>query len=191
MAVVAVSATDIGRSTQHWNIPSEPGLEATPIPRGRRDYGGTVAVPILGAGDETAVSITLTFPTGFVYLPKSLSITFQSDDTTSEFEDLGMLEIQPGLPAGTGANLGTRKDYVLKSEGQAFRAAANSEQIFRPLGTWRQWLPINTAIILRLADMSMDASAAGDVAWTADFWEYDIQQCLQWPVNTPMPQVSY
>lgn len=189
MAVIAVTATDTGRETVHWSVPPDNVLNQTPIPRGLRDYRGAAAVLALGAGDETNVDITFTFPTAFIYLPKSISFMFQSDGILSEFGNLGILEYQPGaIPT-----LGLREQYSMASDGQAFRQATRSVQIYRPQGTWRQFVngPNGDTIHINLADMSMDTSEAGDVTWSCDFWEYDIEQCLKWPVNTPIPQFSY
>lgn len=189
MTVITVLSTDPGGTAMRWDVPADPQLNNSPIPRALRIYGGTLPIAALGTGDETNVIITLSFPTQFNYLPKSITLAFLSDDATSEFGNLGSMEYHPGGSTAPG----TRKAYVLQAEGQSFRSAALSEQIYRPLGTWRQWIMGNGADIiqLRIADMSMDTSAAGDVNWTADFWEYDIEQCLKWPVNTPIPQVAF
>lgn len=189
MAVIAVTATDTGQIGSRWAVEPDPVLKKTPIPRGIRNYGSTIAVAALGAGDETNVDITLTFPTAFAYLPKTISIQFGSDDLTTEFSNLGLLEYRPGASA----NLGTVGMYELFCDGPAFRAALQSFQVYRPQGQWRNWLFGNRldTIHLLLADISGDTSTAGDIGWTAEFWEYDIEQCLNWPVNTPLPQVAY
>lgn len=189
MAVVTVSATDTGRETIHWQVPPDNLLNQSPIPRGLREYGGSAAIAALGAGDETSVVISLTFPTVFCYQAKSLTISFESDDLTTEFSDLGVLEI---LPADNGA-LGIRRNYQLFCSGPAPRAAVHLIQTYTPLGTWRQWIfgTNGDVVEMRLSDISGDVSTAGDVHWTADFWEYDIEQALKWPVNTPMPMLPY
>lgn len=189
MAIVSVIPIDAGRETVHWEIPTENALNLSPIPRGVRKYGGTAAIAALGAGDETNVGITLTFPSAFIYLPKNISLTFRSDDLTTEFSNIGTLEYRPAAVSA----LGTRIDYELFCDGPSFWAASNSEQYYRPKGSWRQWVngPDGDTVLLFIADISGDTSTAGDVAWTADFWEYDVNQCLKWPVNTPTPIINY
>jgi len=189
MAIVTVSSTDTGGETLRWEVPQDIVLNQSPIPRGIREYGGAVPIAALGAGDETSVVITLTFPSAFNYVPKSLTMQFQSDDLTSEFSNLGVLEYRVN---GVGT-LGVRKDYQMFCNAPAFRFAATSNQIYVPQGTWRQWVngPDGDFIVMLLADISGDASTAGDVSWTAEFWEYDIEQCLKWPVNTPQPMLPY
>lgn len=183
MAIISVSATDTGQVIDHWDVPPAPILDKSPIPRGRRNYGGTVAVAALGAGDETNVAISFTFPRGYVYLPKNISIEFASDDLTTEFSNQGILEYQPG---GVGA-AGTRETYQLSCIAPAFRLAVSSLQIYEPLGTWRHWVDgeAGDVVVLLLADISGDTSTAGDVSWTAEFLEFDVQQFFSWPINTP------
>lgn len=120
---------------------------------------------------------------------KNFTCAFLSDDLTSEFNNLGLLQY---LPGDSGA-IGVMQEYVLLSEGQSFVSAVRSIQNYRPLGTWRQWIngPDGSSIHFQLQDMSGDTSTAGDVTWTAEFWEYDVEQCLKWPVNTPAPTINY
>lgn len=189
MAIISVLVGDGGRETTHWSVPEDNLLNMSPIPRGIRDYGQTNAIAALGAGDETNVVITLSFPTAFMYLPKSLSISFRSDDLTTEFSNLGSMQYQP---RGNAA-LGIAKEYVLLCGGASFFGAAQSIQAFHPVGTWREWVrgPDLDSVSMRISDISGDTSTAGDVYWTASFWEFDVEQCLNYPVNTPLPTVAY
>lgn len=189
MTVITVAVTDEGSETVHWQVPPDNQLNFSAIPRGVRQYGGTAAIAALGANDETNVVITLAFPTAFVYLLKNVTIQFLSDDLTSEFSNLGTLQYRPN----SGASLGVRKEYELQSGGQGFISGAKSSQVYRPVGTWRTFIAgqdLDT-VVLTIADVSNDASTAGDVSWTAEALEYDIEQCLKWPVNTLAPTYSY
>lgn len=191
MAVVTVSATDNGGipATTRWAIPPENAHDLSPIPRAVRHYGASVAVAALGIGDVTNVNILFTFPAEFIYLCKLLTIQFSSDDLTTEFDNVGILEYRPAA----GSALGVRKDFELLSSGPAARGGTRVQQAYRPMGTWRDWIngPDGDTIRLTISDISADVSTAGDVAWHADFWEYDIEQCFKWPINTPAPQFSY
>lgn len=189
MTVIAVTATDVGRETQHWGVPPDAELNASPIPRGLRLYGGTKAVAALGTNDETAVTITLSFPLGFIYLLKSMTINFRSDDLTTEFSNFGSLEYRPGGVTTPGL----KQSYLLVCEGASFLNAVQSIQIYEPKGTFRHWVngPAADTLVMNLADISGDASTAGDIDWTAGFWEYDVEQCFHWQINTPMPTITY
>lgn len=188
MAIIAVTQTDPGDETNHWQVPQDNLLIDSPIPRGLRLYRGAVAVAALGAGDETNVDITHSFPAAFIYQPKSISISFLSDDLTTEFSNLGGLEFRVNVPAPTVIHT-----YAMECPGAFFRLAVRSVQTFHPVGTWRRWIngPAGDAVHMLLADISGDASTAGDIQWSCEYWEYDIEQCFKWPVNTPQPVVSY
>lgn len=189
MTIINVTATDNGLAGTRWKVPPDPELNNTAIPRSLRKYGGTAAIAALGANDETAVNITLTFPTAFVYLCKSINILFQSDDLTTEFGNFGTLEY---FPAG-GSTLALRKVFAMECAGATMRSAATSVQVFNPIGTWRNWVngPAGDTIHLRIADVSGDTSTAGDVAWVGEFYEFDVNQCLNWPTNTPQQTLGY
>jgi len=180
MAIVNVSVTDVGDVEQLWAVPADASLNKTPIPRGIRHYHGQTAIAALGVGDQTAVVISFTFPSKFVYLAKSMTIAFSSDDITSEFDPLGVLNY-----AQSGSD--SPHKYQLKSEGNSsFGTALVAENIYRPLGTWREWIngPFGGASVsLSISDTSGDASTAGDVFWNGEFWIYDLEQCMNWPVN--------
>lgn len=181
MTVVVPSTTDPGIAAPRWTVPPDALLNHTAIPRGLRFYGGQLAVAALGAADQTLVFITLTFPTTHVYLPKSLNVRFESDDMTSEFENFGSLTYN--LVRYTGP---VDPIFGLFSRGICFQpATALATNIYHPEGTWRQWIngPDGDTIVLNIADVSGDTSAAGDAFWSAEFWEYDIEQCLNWEPN--------
>lgn len=189
MAIITVAPADAGNRTQRWHVPPDNILNNSPVPRGLRFYGGTAPVAALGAGDETSIQLTLNFPTAFMYLCKAITVLFQSDDLTTEFQNIGVLEYRP--EAST--SLALRTDYELFCDGPAMRAAVTSVQVFRPLGSWRRWIngPAGDQLVTFLSDISGDASTAGDFAWQAEFWEYDVEQCLKWPVNTALPTIAY
>lgn len=189
MAVINVTSTDEGQPGQRWAVPTDNRLNDSPIPRGIRHYAGSVAIAALGAGDVTNVGITFAFPEQSVWLCKSLSFLFSSDDATEEFNPVGMLEYQPeGV-----ASISRRRAYTLLSEGAVLRIGLRAQRVWRPLGTWRQFVngPDGDTILHTISDPSSDASTAGDVGWVAEFWEYDIEQCFKWPLNTPQPTIAY
>lgn len=191
MAVVLVTAVDPGQTVQRWKVPEEPVLNSTPIPRGLRQYSGVVPIAALGAGDETNVVIVLTFPSLFSYMLKSVTIQFVSDDLTTEFQNIGVLEYRPGGVGGLA--LGNVEDYELRCDAAAMHGATRSMQNYRPEGTWRTWIdgPRADTVGMLLSDISGDASTAGDVAWHVDALEYDVEQCFNWPVNTPLPTLVF
>lgn len=181
MAIVTVQATDAGDHQTLWAVPPDAKLDKSPIPRGIRHYHGEAAVAALGSGDQTAVIITFTFPTNFIYLARNISLMFSSDDTTEEFDQFGIMRLTTGI---------LQHEYSLRSEGTGrYGGTLLAERVWRPMGAYREWIGPGTgdlgagAVQLCVQDMSSDTSTAGDIFWNADFWIYDIEQCMNYPAN--------
>lgn len=185
MAIVTASATDAGDVFNTWKVPAQ--FQDTPIPRGLREYQGTVAVAAKLAADQTRVIITFTFPANWVFRLKQITAIFQSDDQTIDFDSVGSVGF-----SRSGATLGNL--FPLVSDGIHYRGGSlQASRIYQldPM-TALPFIsgPDGHTCLLSLSDTSADASAAGDVYWVADFYQYDIDQCLSWGVNTPSPVVS-
>jgi len=180
MAIVSVTGSDIGQEIKRWSVPPDIQLNKSPIPRGIRHYGGVVSIAALGAGDQTVVNITFTFPNSYIYMCKSFNLRFESDDAVlPEFENQGAL-IYNQVKYGADAT------FQLFSRGAAWYTTLNlASVIWRPEGTWRQWINglDGDSLVLAVSDQSGDTSSAGDVFWSCEFWEYDAEQCLNWEVN--------
>lgn len=183
MAVVPVTQTDTGDEFQQWSIPIQAVQHTSFIPRGVRTYRGSVAVPAKLAADQTRVSITYTFPGSFCYLIKNFTARFTSDDQTNDFDAEGCLEYSfleaPMIPVTSkglnhsGGTLKASRIYHMESQyPRYFMSGADS-------------------MTLNLADVSSDASTAGDVFWRLDFHVLDVAQCNDWPVNSPIPVIQY
>lgn len=177
MAIVSITVQDTGDQDTLWGVPADTQMNKGPIPRGSRHYHGQLAVAALGSGDQSVVRVTLTFPTKFVWIPKSISIWFQSDDATEEFEAAGQIVYRDSVD----------HKFSLASE-LSFTGVTNlASRIYRPAGYYRRWINTvaepQTNLDLIITDQSADTSTAGDVFWSCDFWMYDKEQCLNYPVN--------
>lgn len=184
MTVVSVTPTDTGRTGETWRIPGGLVNDETNIPRASRLYSGQSAIAALGAGDETSFRLTCTFPTEFVYLLQRFTLGFESDDTTEEFEAVGQLSYS-GLPVGGNSINFARIPIV--SDGVSYQGAttlANRRWRIDP-GNPKFFITSGVSVEVTVTDMSGDTSTAGDMFWYITFLEYDVQQCLQWPSNTP------
>lgn len=178
MAVITVATTDTGGPGRNWAVPPAEGLNKSPIPRGIRHYHGSVAVPALGAGDETLVILTHSFPSQYHFLPRNLSVWFRSDDQTLSFEVIGAL-------AFVDANVAEDHMVALEAPGVGYSSTTmRATQVYSPQGMWRIWINGPNADLVKfyLTDLT-DTSIAGDVFWACDYWIYDIEQCMQWSVN--------
>lgn len=157
-------------------------LNQTFIPRGLRTYLGTLPVAAKLAADQSRVQITFTFPESFIYLLKGFNFRFTSDDQVNDFESVGsMLYSKPS----------TDPQVEIVSSGTEFRGAAltASKNFQLAVGAPRYLIDSGLGDDLRIsvADVSSDASTAGDVAWYAEFFAFDREQVLEYPVNTCVP----
>ncbi len=182
MTIIAVNTSDAGQAYQRWAVPADEHLNKTPISRGIRLYRGTVAVPALGASDTTQVNLNVTFPIPYVYLPKALTLSFGSDDTTESFETNGLLRYNQGLNGSVGEML-----YAIPSLAIVLGSTQLATRIWsNPTNgvAWRNFINGERLDHLTIAVSDLtDTSTAGDVAWNLEFWEYDAEQCLNWEVN--------
>lgn len=191
MAVISIVATDTGDLRQNWSLPDEEALFTSPIPRGLRKYIGALAVAALGASDESDVNITFTFPTNFIYLPKSMNLHFRSDDGTESFDVPGIWQYNftAATPLGSGPSYAMTSLAAFLDTGGAVMLA---QRIWSPVGSWRHFIdaPNGDSITMRVSDTT-PTSTAGDMRWYAEFWEYDVEQWFNWQIELQSQQHTY
>jgi len=185
MAVVLASITATGQINENWSVPPGEILDQTYVPRGLLVHQGTTPILAKGVGDGTRVRATLTFNDSFCYILRDLSLQVGSDDDVLDFDSVGQLSyaiggIDPVIPlvspgiAHIGATLASVRTYVPDT---------NYPRILFGGGT------VGDAT-LQVADVSADASTAGDASIYASWFVYDLEQCLSWPINSPQPSIS-
>lgn len=186
MAVVSVTQTDTGDGLKSWRIPGEPLVNTTFIPRGIRTYSGSAAVAAKGAPDQTRCTITLTFPTNFHFLIKSFTCRFTSDDTVNDFNSTGAITYVRGVGTFTADPM-----VEITSSGTINRGGAVAATKVYQMAVGAPRFMSNGAagdsVLFDLADVSADASSAGDVLWLIEFFMFDQEQVLTWPINTCDP----
>jgi len=182
MAVIPIAVNDSTPEALKWTMPINYVGLRSPIPRGLLRFHGTKAIPILGSGDQTSFELVLTFPTGFVYLPKFMAIEFISDDLTNDFNDNGTF------------NYGTLVDteFNFISPGEFIAAGVSARRTWVPgPGTPKIFVPGSGVIEFKLADMSADASTAGDMGYDSVFYIFDLDQVDKFELNTPIPTIDH
>lgn len=189
MAVITVSETDTGDNITNWAIP--PGIQDTTfVPRGIRTYRGSKPIAAKLAADQTSVQISFTFPTAYAYLIKSFSFAILSDDTSNDFQNEALVEQYIfGTATGDQKVMGN-----LTCPGISVRGAVNAHKVYLPQPHFPRPILVGgkaMQIVTQLADISADASTAGDVQWFCEFFEFDNQQIHKWPVNSPQPVFCY
>lgn len=183
MTVITINLTDTVPTPSTWELPAERDQLRSPIPRGIISFLGTGAVAAKGAGDETNLNLTITFPgAGLRYLPKHTMLRFRSDDVTESFENCAI-----------GFYLGDRtEEFALCSDGQVFQNATTAGRIWVPQpGTNKPIMSPGDTIVYNFADMTAGATTAGDLNWVIDFYVYTADQVDKWEIHTPIPVISH
>lgn len=181
MAIISNTTTVTGEISKTWQIPPEPGFSNSNIPRGIFTFDGTKAVAAKLAADQTRFRLLLNFTAPFCYLLRSVAIEYRSDDDVNDFLPiadcnyvLGGLNNEPHfqmLSEGVGRTGGTL------TASQSYRLLDNYPRLFIDGRT--------DDLRFNFADISTDASTAGDFFFHAEFWIYDKEQCNRHAVHTP------
>ncbi len=193
MAVVTVTITPT-RSYSPFEGLSEAQRLVTSVPRGLVRFFSDAAIDAKPVNDQMIVSVTGSLPAGFAYILSSLSwqvIVPRSADWT----DLAMFRIFNGLQAAAVPNeqvsLFNLTDLVPQTT-----LRPNSKILEFTRGSIREWYPQPLVQSKDAAGMSFtlqgyNPTATVDVAGTqffnAAFYQYELNQAVRFPLNSPLP----
>lgn len=189
MTVITVAATDDTPVPVRWESPNDYSGARSPIPSGLLIFAGDDAIAILGAGDETAYSLTITMPNGHAYLPRNLQHRFGSADLVNNFGDNGSVIYGLANPPML-SGLDARFNYI--SPGEYIVSAVVAERIWVPgLGAQKLLLRGGDTMVFVLSDMASGGSTAGTMRYWLEFYQFNVDQVDKWEVNTPTPVISH
>lgn len=169
--------------------PNYEGLRS-PIPVGLITYTGSDAIAAKDAADQSFYRLTVTFPDGFAYLPRNLMTTFISDDLVNDFNLVGKAFYNgPGITAGLARN----PELQWISSGESISSnATKAQKIWVPgAGAPKLLTQGGDTMGFDHADMTSDASTAGDFHYFQEFYVFNVDQVTRWEVNTPIPTISH
>lgn len=191
MTIITVAITNTNPTAWKWELPPSPDLLRSPVPRGVVKFHGDDAIATKIAGDETFYKLTLTMPTGFVYLPRYFVQRFDSDDLVAEWQlnAMGFYSLaSKGSVAAGGAGA---IHFNMTSPGAlTLGAAAKNFMWTPPVGTPKLIMAGGDQINFYLADMDAGETTAGDMAYQHEFYVFDVDQIDKWELNTPIPVIS-
>lgn len=186
MAIVPIALTDSSPLPTAWETPPDPVALRSPIPRGLIRFDSSGAVAAKGAGDVTNLTIQITMPPGFAYLPRNVVVRFRSVDLVELF------------------NANAQGFYVFNSDGGRFlpfNCTSPGQWVENGAVAGKIWVPGAGApkllmrdtdtITISMADMDAGASSAGSLAWIMEFYVFDVNQVDKWEVNTPIPIIDH
>ena len=187
MAIISVTSTDNGGIQQTWEVPEQTILVNSNVPRGIFRFTGTKAIASKLAADQTRFRLLFNFNDPFCYLLKSLAIEFRSDDDVNDFDALADCNY-------TFSGDTNEPHFQMKSDGVARTGTTlAATQAWRLLDNYPRLFINGETDDLRFnfADVSADASSAGDFFWHSEFWIYDKEQCNRYPVHTPQSSAPF
>lgn len=193
MATVSVTITDAAPIPQRWGSLSDAAGLRSPIPQGLNIYGlGKTALVAKGAGDVTALSVVLTMPSGFAYLPRNIAVRVQSDTLVNNYGDNAYGFFTRATPKTSSIEVGAAQQFNLTSPGEFVNVAVSAGRIWVPgPGSAKLLLRGGDSVTMRFSDMDAGASPAGDEAHYAEFYVFNLDQVDKWEVNTPVPVIDH
>jgi len=185
MTIRFTDVTDNIPTIRYWETPESPEALRSPVPMGVLTFNGTVEVVAKISNDEMVIRLTHEMPSGFAYLPRSISVRYDSDDLTNNYNDNGFM-FYGGVPPGTTLwNLTSPGEFIGSGGADAIRVWTTT------VGTPKILLQGGNTLGIRVADMAAGASAAGDFFWHHEFYQFQVQQIDKYEVNTPIPVISH
>lgn len=194
MAIISVSIGNTAPLARRWEMPTGVISARSPIPRGLITFFGSDPIAALLSGNQTAYLLTCTMPEGFVYIPRNINMKFLSDDLTNDFNNLGAgFYVQKDYQGGSDAKRPWTgmPQFCMCSDGEIIIDADAALRIWSPgLNSPKGILLGNDTIRVQLADMSADASTAGDMHYFIELYVFDLDQVDKWELNYPQPVVN-
>lgn len=161
------------------------------VPRGllRFEFDGALtAKPI---NDDLQVNITGSLPPNFAYIVCSMSYQLQND-RAADFEANLRLRIFNGIPNGTNGN-----EQIAVFPMDAFTRFPDDPQrvMSYTRGPLRNWFPNPLypkqtqamSFTAQVANGNNTAAAAGTQLFHMAFYQYDLNQAIRFPLNSPIP----
>lgn len=191
MALVAQAVTPV-RTFQPFEGMSESQRLVTSVPRGIVRFQATDALDAKPVNDDIILTFTCSLPPSFAYVVSSLSLEIQVD-TADEWDAFVRVQMFNTLPSAAPGNrqvsLFDFEDYRLP--------LADAEKIltFRQ-GTIRDWYPqplvrsvgaVGMTFLVVASNGNANVQAAGTMFFNAAFYQYELNQAVRFPLNSPVP----
>lgn len=188
MAVISNAVTSIGQIKDVWKIPPAPTHSRTLIPRGLFEFNGSAAIASKLAANQTRLTLTLDFNDNFCFLLKSVGLRLEADAGSSmDFSTNAVMQISD-------LSGGSALVHPLTSPGKCYLGGSLKETLsfyLEPNAPHPLIDGNKQDFSFAFADVSADASGAGDLDWAITFLMYDIEQCNHYPVQTPIPTIAF
>jgi len=164
----------------------------TSVPIGRFLFSVEAALDAKPVNDQINLQITNQLPDGFAYVFSSLSFELQVD-TADDWDSISRVTLFNCIP-----NLAPGNNQIAAFAMSAFKlSAADAEKILNyQLGTPRDWFPnpidksraaTGHSLLFNYGNFAATVQAAGTISFHANFYQYELNQAVRFPLNSPFP----
>ncbi len=197
MALVTQSITVAAGTLSRLYAPFEGMSEAqrlvTAVPRGMVRFFSDVALAAKPVNDDLLVEVTGALPGGFAYVISALSYSL-TVDRAADFHSNMKFRILAGLPGGPPGNE-QNAIFSLGSFVPGSAIAVPTRILAYTFGSLREWYPqpfFNTSALsisfsLTIGNGSDTVQAAGTQFFSCSFYQYELNQAVRFPLNSPVP----
>ncbi len=190
MALVTQTVTP-SRAYAPFEGLSEAQRLVSSVPRGMVRFAAEIASTAKPINDDYQLNITGSLPGGFAYVLSSLSFQLQAD-TSSGFENAVRFRLKnciPGADPSSEIAIFELDSFILKN-------VSDEQRILNyRLGSLREWFPqplfsqpgLPMSFTLDASNGADPAMAAGTMFFHAAFYQYELNQAVRFPLNSPIP----
>ncbi len=182
------------RSYSPFEGMSEARRLTTAVPRGMVRFFSDEAVDAKPINDDLVINITGSLPQNFAYIFNSISWNIIVD-RAADFFDVMRFRIFNGLPNGTN---GSQQVAMFNFTNLSPTAAliANQRVLEFSRGNVSDWYPNvlippapSQAMSFTISAFNAEdaAQAAGTQSFSASFYQYELNQAVRFPLNSPLP----
>jgi len=162
------------------------------VPRGMLRFFSDEAVDAKPVNDDLLINITGSLPPSFAYVLSSMSYQIQVDRAV-DFDALARFRIFNGLPNGVPGN----EQVALFNFTSLSSGVGVQEKILEySRGALREWYPqplvrtqgaAGISFTLRITNGNNTVQAAGTQFFNCAFYQYELNQAVRFPLNSPFP----
>lgn len=188
MAIVTQTLTTV-LTPRALNRPAEPSANLSPIPRSTMvcQVSGTIAAQ--GAADQTAITVQTILPGSFAYRLAALEAAILSTTGVNDYDELAYMAVVNANHEVSGQNV--NRYFEIQTGGAVYSTSLGQNKVYCLTDSpgaelWRPPPESDITIICVFVNQNAAAQPQMQLDFTMTLYQYDIDQSLNWPVNTAL-----
>ncbi len=171
--------------------PAQPYTLWSVIPRGLQSFiVDTQQLDAISVGDGALLQLTATLPPNFAYVMVDFNLTLAMEAAGTEWATAFNLNLQNYYRANQTLSLGLSSDWPQQMVSRAQDTSTRALVRDQPWPSFPLVAPQGSSGVLVVASTfnnAGNARAAGTINAYASFWQFDLEQIRNFPINTPTP----